>query len=151
MLKTPVSSRSKLHHQNIMSCGRHHPKTHRYAPRPNVTTHRKGPLRLKQMFLHEMRKSNNPLEACRHARIQYSLYQDWLQTGFLSQADLAAAEAVFKIKHPRVDIIVKSTDQELEDAGIATTGVVAATGYDADSVLNEDGWIHTDDWQDDDL
>ena len=112
---------------------------------------KKGPSSWKRLFLNEMKRTNNVLSAIKYARITWSCYQEWVTTGFLSDQELKDAEAVFHQRHPKVDIIVKHSDQSLEDEGFAVAPVetVEAVGYDERSVLNEDGWIHSDDWTDD--
>ncbi len=117
---------------------------------------KRGPKSWKRSFLNEMKRTNNPLEAIKYAHITWSCYTEWLETGFLSQQELQEAEKIFKAKHPKVDIIIKTSDEQLEDEGIAVvaaTGVEAieATGYDQRTVLDEDGWDdldtgYQDDW-----
>ena len=101
--------------------------------------------------MNEMKRTNNVLSAIKYARITWSCYQEWVTTGFLSEQELYDAEVVFKQRYPKVDIIVKQSDQQLEDEGyaVAPVEVVEATGYDERSVLSEDGWIFPDDWTDD--
>lgn len=98
-----------------------------------------------------MQRTNNVLAALRAARITWECYVDWLNTAFLTQQDLKDAETIFHQHHPKVDIIVKHSDQQLEDEGyaVAPVDVVEAVGYDARTVLGDDGWVNSDDWTDD--
>jgi hypothetical protein len=111
---------------------------------------KQGPASWRRLFLYEMARTNNPLTAIKHARITWSCYQEWLESGFLSQTMLDDAYRRFKSKHPTTDIIAsKHTDEQLEDSGlgVAATAAVEATGYDERTVLNDDGWVASDDWE----
>jgi hypothetical protein len=132
------------------------PLNEKYYPRYNSgprVRFKQGPKSWRRRFLGEMGRTNNVFAALKFARINWDVYTDWLDTGFLSEQDLKRAEDRFYAHHPRVDIVVtQSTVVPLEDGSTVVDKVaVEAVGYDVSKVLREDeGWISTEDWQDDD-
>jgi hypothetical protein len=112
---------------------------------------KQGPRSWKRRFLNEMRRTNNVLAGLTFARITWACYIDWLATGFLSQEELSEAEKIFHQRHPTIDIIIKQSDEELEDSGLGVVveQAIEAVGYDESMILRSEGWISTDDWEDD--
>jgi hypothetical protein len=97
--------------------------------------------------LNELRRSNNVVRALDHARVPFETYQEWRESGFLSDEMLQQAESSFRLKHPDADIIVSVSDNTVQDAS-ATPSTVEARGYDADNVLDADGWSNADEYFD---
>lgn len=153
-----------------MSCGRRHPKHHKFAHRARTPRlpFRQGPKNWRRLFLNEMRRSNNIVRAIAHAKIRWITYTEWLESGFLSQAMLDEAEHEFHRRHPNVDMLATlQTDQELEAQGIGAAAVEATTatvvqatpaaelkkvylelhGYSAEQILSSEGWSNADEYE----
>ena len=69
-----------------MSCGRTHAKHHKFAPRKRYGTlpFTRSPKRFRQLFLNEMKRSNNPLRAVEAASIDWQTYENWMATALWS-------------------------------------------------------------------
>jgi hypothetical protein len=118
-----------------MCCGRKHPAKHAFAHRRSFgrkqfTMTAKNDRR---RFLNEMRRSANPIRACQVIHIRWSTFVEWQQSGFITQAMLDEATAVFKLKHPTVDMLAAHTPDE---QGIAGLPVEAVDDIDVAPVAN---------------
>lgn len=154
-----------------MSCGRHHPAKHAFAHRVRYGTKAftRTPKRFRQLFLNEMKRSNNPLRAIEAASIDWSTYQEWLSSGFITQEAIDAAAAVFHSTHPNVDMLARKKPDDLVLGGLPieahnevkvvrshSPGVIFGEGvydllkgYSESEVLSPEGWIDVGEQNDD--
>ncbi len=155
-----------------MSCGKNHAKTHKWASRIRTGTRPfvQGEKSWRRRFLGEMRRSNNPLQACEVAKIRWVTYLEWRRTGFLSDDMLEEAETAFHARHPGIDMLASlSSAQEIEEQGIGAQAAEAVQanqgaplderqttlkqllemrGYDSASVLKDlEGWTTIGDYE----
>ena len=99
----------------------------------------RSPKRDRQLFLNEMKRSNNPLRACEAASISWSTYQEYVATGFITQQALDEATAVFKSRHPHLDLLARNRPDNVPLGGIVPSDLPALS-FD-DLVLNDpEGW-----------
>ena len=107
----------------------------------------RSPKRFRQLFINEMKRSNNPLRGCEAAGISLSDYQQWLHDGFLTETMLAEALATFKQRHPNIDSLPrnKPDDQPLNGLPLDDPQVLSLD----EQVLNDpEDWIGTSDYYD---
>lgn len=111
---------------------------------------RLGPKTDRKKFLNEMKRSNNIIRALAVAQIRWAGYQEWLDTGFVTESMLAEADFTFKLKHPTIDMLASTkSDQELEDAGLGVAATEATSaveiplelhGYSPKTILDPSDW-----------
>ena len=124
----------------------------------------------RRKFLNEYRRSCNPLRACEYAQISWATFQSWLSSGFLTQEALDMAEAVFKQKHPHLDMLARHKDDDIPLGGLVlddaqatrvhtrSPGVIIGSGvhelmrgYNEQEVMQPEGWMDVDGYGSDDL